>query len=84
MTYQELFNIAITLAGILGGWILKTVWESIKDLQKADREIFDKIHELDKVVAGDYVRKDYLERIVDALFRKLDSMNDKLDGKVDK
>jgi hypothetical protein len=84
MSNQELFNIAVGFITALGGWVLRVVWESIKDLQKDNKELTAKISEVEKLVAGDYVEKSYFEAKVDALFGKLDNIRDMLDKKVDK
>ena len=81
---QELFNLAIAIAGSLGGWWMKTMWDSIKDLQETDKTIAAKIASIEVLVAGDYVRKDEFERSFSAIFKKLDRIEDKLDHKVDK
>ena len=36
MDPQTIINAAIALVGFLGGWILKVVWEGVKDLQVVD------------------------------------------------
>ena len=33
MDPQTIINTAIALVGFLGGWILKVVWEGVKELQ---------------------------------------------------
>lgn len=35
MEGQALFNIAVGVAGALGGWVLRTLWESVLELQLA-------------------------------------------------
>lgn len=43
MVDQQIFNIAVALVGALGGWWMNTMWQSLKDLQKADKELADKV-----------------------------------------
>jgi len=81
---QVVFNWAIAIAGCLGGWVLKTIWETVKDLQASDKQIIDRVSAIEILVAGKYVSREELERIVDKLFGKLDAISDKLNGKVDK
>jgi hypothetical protein len=82
--YQTLFNIAGGIAGFLGGWWMKVLHESVRDLQDADKRLADKVSSIEVLVAGNYVKRDDLDKSVDAIFRKLDRIEDKLDGKVDK
>jgi hypothetical protein len=79
--YQTLFNIVIGFAGAMGGWWLNTVWKSVVELQR-------QLGRMEVLVAGDYVRKDDLTSLVGGMeqriTKKLDQMDAKLDGKVDK
>ena len=84
MDFQVGFNVAIALVGMLGGWVLKTVWESVRDLQAADKELTDKVQGIEVLVAGQYIKRDELDRHIEAIFRKLDSIEAKLDRKADK
>jgi len=81
---QEIFNWVVAGAGFLIGWVLKTVWGSVKDLQKSDKEIIDRVASVEILVAGKYTTRDELERIVDRLFKKLDGISEKLNTKADK
>jgi hypothetical protein len=86
--YQVAFNWAITLAGVLGGWVLKSISTSLRDLQKVDAELAMKVHAIDVLVAGKYAERAYVDekfdKLATALFKKLDGISDKLDGKMDK
>lgn len=82
--HQMIFNIAVGIAGALGGWWMKTMWEALKDLQSADRDLANKVASIEVLVAGQYVKRDELDRTMDALFKKLDRIEDKLDSKEDK
>ena len=79
MDNQSLINMVVALLGFLGGAILKTLWTGLKDLQRADIEIVDKVHDLETIVAGTYVKRDEMIKITDGLFHKFDTVNDKLD-----
>ena len=81
---QELFNIVVGVAGALGGWWLKVMWESLKDLQKADKELTEKVSSIEVLVAGDYVRRSDFDRTIERLFAKLDHIELKIDGKADR
>ena len=84
MDYQTLFNIAGGLVGFLGGWWMKVLHDSVRDLQDADKRLADKVSSIEVLVAGNYVKRDDFDKSVEAIFRKLDRIEDKLDGKVDK
>ena len=78
------FNILITLIAFLGGWVLNSLKSSIESLQKADKDLTVKVQSIEVLVAGHYVKRDDFDKISAEMFRKLDKIYDKLDGKADK
>jgi len=81
---QTFINWVLGVVSMLGGFLLNAVWQSVKDLQKADKELAEKVASVDKLVAGDYVRRDEFQDMTKALFSKLDRIEDKVDRKIDK
>ncbi len=84
MIDQSLFNLIVGVAGLLGGWIMKIMWDSLKDLRKTDKELAEKVGEMEVLVAGTYVKREDLDKLADAIFRKLDRIENKVDGKQDR
>jgi len=80
----SIFEGFLSVVSVLIGMIVKTLWQANKDLQEENKSIIKKIAEIEVLVAGDYVKRDYFESKVDALFNKVDSIHEKLDRKVDK
>lgn len=81
---QQVFNIVLAVAGALGGWWMKAMWESVKNLEATDKNLTKEVGELKILVAGEYMRRDEFERTSNAIFAKLDRIEDKLDHKADK
>lgn len=81
---QTIVNWLLGGFGALIGFLLNAVWQAVKDLQSADKELMKKVSGIEVLVAGAYVKKDEFGASVAALFAKLDRIEDKLDGKVDK
>lgn len=81
---QQMFNIVFVVAGALGGWWMKAIWETLKELQHADRSLSKEVSDLTVLVAGQYVKSETFDKTITALFTKLDRIEDKLDHKVDK
>jgi hypothetical protein len=77
MPSQELFNILVMGVGGLGGWVLKAVWEAIRDLKN---DVKDLGHE----VRVGYVRRDDFLDAIDRIETMLSRIFDKLDDKADK
>ena len=85
---QNVFNIAVALSGALGGWILKVIWDAIKELKEEVRDV-------DKHLNENFVRRDdfkdaigeikqdmregfdKVDRTLGLLFKKLESKEDK-------
>lgn len=84
MDSQLVINILIGLCGSLGGWVLKSLNDSVKELQRTDGVLADKVQHIELLVAGSYVKRDDLDKLASALFSKLDKIDAKLDGKADK
>lgn len=84
MEPQTIINSAFAVIGALGGWVLNRIWESLKDLQSADKILTEKVGAIEVLVAGNYVSRDELQKTISAVFAKLDRIEDKLDHKVDK
>ena len=73
MDSQVLFNIAVSLAGFLGGWILNNIYRS---LERLDTDV--------RAMPHTYVaREDYRADMRDVK-DMLGKIFDRLDGKVDK
>jgi hypothetical protein len=85
---QIVFNWAVAVAGFLGGWALKVIWDSILEVRKDLKTMDTKMHE-------DFVRRDDFREAVREIKTDMKegfrSVNDtlglifkKLDGKEDK
>lgn len=73
MESQVLFNIAVSIAGLFGGWILNNIYSSIRQLDKDVR----RMPEL-------YVAKNDYNRDIDEVKSMLNKIFDRLDKKADK
>lgn len=81
---QTIVNWMLAGFGGLIGFLLNAVWQAVKDLQKTDKELANKVSEIEVLVAGAYVKKEEFSTAVTALFTKLDRIEDKIDKKADK
>ena len=81
---QSLINWIIASAGALIGFVLKSIWDAVKDLQLSDKELADKVSRIEVLVAGEYVKKDEFNSIMIRLFEKLDHIEEKIDKKADR
>ena len=73
MDYQTLFNIAVAVAGFLGGWTLNRIYQAIDRLDNDVRQM-----------PHNYVDRDDYRNDVNEIKNMLGKIFDKLDGKADK
>jgi uncharacterized membrane protein (DUF106 family) len=77
MMSQDTINLMITISGVVFGWILRVVWESIRKLQ-------DEMNEFQREVHTSYVSKDDYRQDIIEVKEILKQIFDKLDRKADK
>ena len=77
---QAIINWIIGLGGTVIGIFIKSMLDSIKDLQKSDKEMSERVGSIEVLVAGTYVKRDELRE----LMRKLEQIDAKLDRKANK
>jgi len=64
--------------------LVNNLKSSIDLLHIADNDLTTKVQAIEVLVAGTYVKRDDMDKLGNALFQKLDRIEQKLDGKVDK
>lgn len=84
MDIQTLFNVLFAAVGALGMWILNGLKDGMNSLHKSNTDLAGKVQAIELLVAGTYVKKDDLDKMLNALFVKLDKIELKLDNKADK
>ncbi len=81
---QMIVNWGLGVFAMLIGIMVRSLWQAMKDLQTTDKNLVEKINRIEVLVAGQYVKKDEFERLSQAIFLKLDKIDNKLDSKEDK
>lgn len=69
---------------IILGAALTMMWDSYRELKKTDKELAEKVNNIEVIVAGQYVKREDFEKVADQIFNKLDKIMEKLDRKADK
>lgn len=77
MENQQLFNLVMTGCGALGGWMLKVIWDAIRDLKGDITRLNETMHE-------DFVRREDFSEAVRRIEYMCERIFDKLDNKADK
>jgi predicted phosphodiesterase len=81
---QDLINFLIAVLGVGLGWWMKMLSDTHKDLRAEDERISEKVQKIEVLVVGDYMRREELAKLMDALFAKLDRIESKVDNKVNR
>ena len=81
--FQTAFNVLLGAFSMLAGWLLNNLTQSMRDLTRADANLAVKVQNIELLVAGNYVKRSEFDSKIDAVFRKLDNIEDKLDRKID-
>lgn len=81
---QSYLNWAFGIVNLILGAVIKAMWDSYKDLKKADTQLAEKVNQIEVLVAGQYVKRDDFDRVANIIFAKLDKISDKLDQKADR
>lgn len=84
MDEQTIINIALGLIATLGGWVLKSLSDALKELRVKDTTMDERINTLAVELPTRYVSKDDFQRFEGAIFAKLDRIENKIDQKADK
>jgi len=77
--------VIIAIVNFFGGVLIKILWSSITDLRDDNKAIrgdgkalSEDLHELAKLVAGDYVKRSEFEKGFDKIYAKLDEVDAKI------
>lgn len=81
---QTLFNIVVGVCGALGGWAINTMWGALKDLQRDDKALADKVAAIEVLVAGQYTTREEFTNAMANVNTKLDLIVEKLNNKADR
>ena len=84
MDLLQAFNIAMTLVAFLGGWLIKGLFDRLKELENANRELSDRMSGVREALPTHYVRREDFRVFSDDIFAMLRRIEDKIDGKADK
>jgi len=81
--FQTAFNVLLVAFSALAGWLLNNLTQSMRDLTKADANLAAKVQNIELLVAGNYVKRSEFDSKIDAVFHKLDSIEEKIDRRLE-
>jgi len=81
---QSFWNWLFAIINIILGAFLKVMWDSYKDLKRTDKELAEKVGNIEVLVAGQYVNRNEFNSVTNQIFAKLDRIIEKLNEKADK
>lgn len=77
MDLQQVFNMIIAIGSAVGGWILKVIWDTLRDMKQEIRDLTVEVHQ-------DFARRDDFKEATKEIKEMLFKISDKLDAKMDK
>lgn len=81
---QSIWSGVLSIATLVIGWVLSGVRDNLAEQRRKNETIAEKVHTLEVLVAGDYVKKSDLDTDIRRIFEKLDHIEAKLDQKVNR
>ena len=72
LDYQVGFNILMGIGAFLASWWMRAVWNTIGELRDTDKQLVAKVGNIEVLVAGQYARKEELDRLTATITSKLD------------
>jgi len=81
---QIMINWVLGGLGTLLGFLLHVIWQAVKELQTADKDIMKKVSSIEVLVAGSYMTRAELSDVMKTVFNKLDRIEAKVSRKADK
>ena len=88
LSFQVLFDVAVSALGLVGAWVLSTIWGEIKQARSDHSELMRQLPETyarrDDVAAAIERVEGAIERVEGAVNSGFSRIFDKLDGKADK
>ena len=90
-TFQLFVNVVFTLITFLGGWVLKIVFSSIKDLKEEVellregrrddyRELSERLHHVALSMPEKFVSKDDFNTFSERMIDRFDRLDEKIDS----
>ena len=84
MIDQTIINGVFAGLGAVLSFILRIIWEGIRELQKADSNLSAEVGAVKLLMADSYIKKADFEKLTTDIFSYLRRIEDKLDHKADK
>lgn len=81
---QMIINSLIAFGGFAVSFILKRIYDALNELQRRDEKLSNKLNDIEVLLAGQYVNRAQFDASMGLVFKKLDSISDKLSQKVDR
>ena len=81
---QDVANIVLTMFAGLSGFFLTSFWQSVKDLERTDKDINKRISESENIAVDRYISRAEIESTLGEIMLRLNRIEEKLDSKADK
>lgn len=82
MDWQLAFNVAAGAFCSLLGWLLRALWQEVKEMKDNHMRLSDRVNATELLVAGKYQLRDDSRRDMDTLLAKLDRIEQRITQRV--
>jgi predicted transcriptional regulator len=76
---QSVVNALIGIVTTVGGWLMKTMTDRIKEVEEDNDELWEKLNDISISLPEKYVSKNELTQLMQKIEHRLDRIDDKLD-----
>lgn len=80
--WQAAFNVAAGAFCSLMGWLLRALWQEVKELKSHHERLNDRVNSVEILVAGKYQLREDSQRDVDRIMVKLDRIEQRMDQRI--
>lgn len=77
--WQLAFNVAAGAFCSLLGWLLRSLWQEVKELKDTHGRLGDRVNAVEVLVAGKYQLREDSRRDMDTLLSKLDRIEQRIE-----
>ncbi len=82
MDWQAAFNIAAGAFSGLLGWLLRALWQEVKEMKSDHSRLGDRLNAVEVLIAGKYQLREDSRRDMDTILASLERIERRIDSRV--
>lgn len=77
--WQAAFNVAASTLCALLGWLMRSLWQEVKEMKTNHGRLSDRVNAVEVLVAGKYQLREDSRRDMDTILSKLDRIEQRME-----